>query len=157
MGDGNIDNNGYGGKSDDLGEHILELCKLAQGNVTTIYWCKQQIRKRLKILDRLVKRLSKAKDKNAPKDEQDRIENVIKKQTDACKELGEKIQLEIESLDAIRIAAKSYGIDIKSRLLALDDTLGDEDGFDDFFKDDPDEGKDDDKGSDVGGKTDLTP
>ena len=79
MGDGNIDNNGYGGKSDDLGEHILELCKLAQGNVTTIYWCKQQIRKRLKILDRLVNRLSKAKDNDAPQDEQDRIEQVIKK------------------------------------------------------------------------------
>lgn len=152
MGDGNIDNNGYGDEGKDLGEHILELCKLAQGNVTTIYWCKQQIRKRLKILDRLVKRLTNAKDTDAPKDEQDRIENIIKKQTDACKELGEKIQLEIESLDAIRIAAKSYGIDIKSRLLALDNTLADEDGFDDFFNNDA--GDDD---PDVGGKTDLTP
>jgi len=152
MGDGNIDNNGYGDEGTDLGEHILELCKLAQGNVTTIYWCKQQIRKRLKILDRLVKRLTNAKDTDAPKDEQDRIENIIKKQTDACKELGEKIQLEIESLDAIRIAAKSYGIDIKSRLLALDNTLADEDGFDDFFNNDLG-----DDNPDVGGKTDLTP
>ena len=155
MGDDFIDTNGYSGNDDDLGKHILELCKLAQGNVTTIYWCKQQIRKRLKILDRLVDRLSKAKDNNAPKKKQDKIEGVIKKQTDACKELGEKIQLEIESLDAIRLAAKSYGIDIKSRLLALDDTLGDEDGFDDFFTEDSDE--DDDKDSDVGDKTDLTP
>ena len=155
MGDDYNDNNGYSGSDDELGEHILELCKLAQGNVTTIYWCKQQIRKRLKILDRLVVRLSKAKDKNAPEDEQLRIENVIKKQTGACKELGEKIQLEIESLDAIRIAAKSYGIDIKSRLLALDDTLGDEEGFDDFFP--PEETDDDDDDSEVGEKTDETP
>ena len=152
MDDENFGHNGYGDESDDLGSQILELCKLAQGNVTTIYWCKQLIRKRLKILDRLVKRLSQAK-KNNGEPKQERIEEVIKKQTDACKELGEKIQLEIESLDAIRIAAKSYGIDIKSRLLALDDTLGDEEGFDDFFPDD--DKKDDDP--DVGEKTDETP
>ena len=156
MGDDFIDTNGYSGNDDDLGNHILELCKLAQGNVTTIYWCKQQIRKRLKILDRLVNRLSDAKDNNAPKKKQDKIEGIIKKQTDACKELGEKIQLEIESLDAIRIAAKSYGIDIKSRLLALDDTLGDGDGFDEFFPQDDTDSKGDDD-SDVGDKTDKTP
>ena len=149
MDDENIEYNGYGDNEDDLGDQILELCKLAQGNVTTIYWCKQQIRKRLKILDRLVQRLANTKDQGEKVDEITRIENVIKKQTDACKELGDKIQLEVESLDAIRIAAKSYGIDIKSRLLALDDTLGDEEGFDDFF--------DDDSGPDVGEKTDETP
>jgi hypothetical protein len=121
MGDDSNDKNGYEDQ-DDLGEHILELCKLAQGNITTIYWCKQQLRKRLKILDRLVNRLSKAKDTSAEADTK-RIENIIKRQTDACKELGEKIQLEIESLDAIRVAAKSYGIDIKTRLLELDDSL----------------------------------
>lgn len=154
MDDENFGHNGYGDESDDLGSQILELCKLAQGNVTTIYWCKQQIRKRLKILDRLVKRLSRAK-KNEADENRERIENIIKKQTDACKELGEKIQLEIESLDAIRIAAKSYGIDIKSRLLALDDTLGDEEGFDDFFTD-GDTG-DGDADPNVGEHTDYTP
>lgn len=121
MGDDYDDKNGYDDDQGDLGEHILELCKLAQGNITTIYWCKQQLRKRLKILDRLVVRLAKRKDDD-DKPEIERIEGVIKKQTDACKELGEKIQLEIESLDAIRIAAKSYGIDIKTRLLELDDS-----------------------------------
>lgn len=132
MGDDLNDKKGYGDK-DDLGEHILELCKLAQGNITTIYWCKQQLRKRLKILDRLVNRLGKAKDESNEADIQ-RIENIIKRQTDACKELGEKIQLEIESLDAIRIAAKSYGIDIKTRLLELDDSL-DGENLDDILPD----------------------
>jgi hypothetical protein len=150
MDDENIEYNGYGDNEDDLGDQILELCKLAQGNVTTIYWCKQQILKRLKILDRLVQRLAKAKEDSAKTHETIRIENVIKKQTDACKELGDKIQLEVESLDAIRVAAKSYGIDIKSRLLALDDTLSDEEGFDDFFEDD-------DSDPDVGERTDETP
>lgn len=131
-----LNTNGYDGNDDgDYREHILQLCKLAQGNITTIYWCKQQIRKRLKILDRLIKRISNAKNDGSDKDEISRIENVVKRQTDACKELGDKIESEIESLDAIRIAAKSYGIDIKSRLLALDDTL-DGDDFDAFFDDD---------------------
>lgn len=132
MGDDLNDKNGYEDQGD-LGEHILELCKLAQGNITTIYWCKQQLRKRLKILDRLVNRLGKAKDESNEADIQ-RIENIIKRQTDACKELGEKIQLEIESLDAIRIAAKSYGIDIKTRLLELDDSL-DGENLDDILPD----------------------
>jgi len=138
MGDDINDKNGYGEYQDDLGEHILELCKLAQGNITTIYWCKQQLRKRLRILDRLVNRLSKAKDDSADTDV-GRIEGIIKRQTDACKELGEKIQLEIESLDAIRVAAKSYGIDIKTRLLELDDSLGGDEGddLDDLLPDDP--------------------
>lgn len=136
MGDDINDKNGYGEYQDDLGEHILELCKLAQGNITTIYWCKQQLRKRLKILDRLVERLSKAKKSSAETDKI-RIEDIIKRQTDACKELGEKIQLEIESLDAIRIAAKSYGIDIKTRLLELDDTLDSTGDLDDILPDDP--------------------
>jgi hypothetical protein len=153
MDDENIEYNGYGDNEDDLGDQILELCKLAQGNVTTIYWCKQQIRKRLKILDRLVKRLSRAKN-NEETEKSAHIENIIKQQTAACKELGEKIQLEIESLDAIRIAAKSYGIDIKSRLLALDDTLGDEEGFDDFFDDKEDNSGDN---QDPPDKTDKTP
>ena len=34
-----------------------------------------------------------------------RIESIIKKQTDACKELGDKIETEIESLEAIRVAS----------------------------------------------------
>ena len=136
MGDDINDKNGYGEYQDDLGEHILELCKLAQGNITTIYWCKQQLRKRLKILDRLVNRLSKAKDDSADSDIE-RIEGVIKRQTDACKELGEKIQLEIESLDAIRVAAKSYGIDIKTRLLELDDSLDSNGDLDDILPDEP--------------------
>ena len=122
MGDDIDNNNGYDDK-DDLSENILEMCKLAQGNITTIHWCKTQIRKRLKVLDRLVERLSLLKDTDLKKTESERIEKIIKKQTDSCKELGEKIQLEIESLEAIRIAAKSYGIDIKTRILQMDDAL----------------------------------
>ena len=125
MGSDDKNKNGYDDK-DDLSEHILEMCKLAQGNITTIHWCKTQIRKSLKVLDRLVERL-----RNLPSNEgglsessdSKRIENIIKRQTDYCKELGEKIQLEIESLEAIRIAAKSYGIDIKTRILQIDDAL----------------------------------
>jgi hypothetical protein len=149
MGDDNDDKNGYDDYQGDLGEHILELCKLAQGNITTIYWCKQQLRKRLKILDRLVVRLANRKDAD-DQPEIDRIEGVIKKQTDACKELGEKIQLEIESLDAIRIAAKSYGIDIKTRLLELDDSAESRGRINDILP------SDDDK-PESGGNTDKTP
>ena len=36
----------------------------------------------------------------------ERIEGIIKKQTTACKELGDKIETEIESLEAIRVAAQ---------------------------------------------------
>ena len=61
-----------------------------------------------------------------------RIELLIKKQTDACKELGEKIKTEIESLDAIRVASKAYGIDIKTRLLEIDKKLESSD-IDEFF------------------------
>ena len=43
-------------------DQILELCKLAQGNITTIIWCKTQIKKRLKVLDRLVERLTLLKE-----------------------------------------------------------------------------------------------
>lgn len=136
MGKDDLNINGYNDDGDsnkeDYREQILQLCKLAQGNITTIYWCKQQIRKRLKVLDRLVKRLSDLEDDDTQKN---RIESIIKKQTDACKELGDKIETEIESLEAIRVAAKSFGIDIKARLLELDDTL-DGDDFDDFFAED---------------------
>lgn len=136
MGNDNQNINGYnnddGDEGTDYREQILQLCKMAQGNITTIYWCKQQIRKRLKVLDRLVKRLSDTKEDDAS--QKSRIENIIKKQTDACKELGDKIETEIESLEAIRIAAKSFGIDIKARLLELDDTL-DGDDIDSFFED----------------------
>ena len=57
MANDDIDDNGYiddenGG--DDYRDQILQLCKLAQGNITTTK-CKQQIRKRLKVLDRLIK------------------------------------------------------------------------------------------------------
>lgn len=128
--------NGYEGDDDNYRDQILQLCKLAQGNITTIYWCKQQIRKRLKVLDRLVKRLTDAKNQKNVNDEQvSRIEGIIKMQTGACTELGDKIETEIESLEAIRVAAKSFGIDIKARLLELDDTLSNED-VDDFFEDD---------------------
>ena len=133
MGNDNQNINGY--NNDDGGdyrEQILQLCKMAQGNITTIYWCKQQIRKRLKVLDRLVKRLSETKEDDGS--QKGRIEHIIKKQTDACKELGDKIETEIESLEAIRVAAKSFGIDIKARLLELDDTL-DGDDIDSFFED----------------------
>jgi hypothetical protein len=131
--------NGYEGGDDNYRDQILQLCKLAQGNITTIYWCKQQIRKRLKVLDRLVKRLSDAKNQKNVNDEQvNRIEGIIKMQTGACTELGDKIETEIESLEAIRVAAKSFGIDIKARLLELDDTLSNED-VDDFFEDDGEE------------------
>lgn len=126
----NDNNNGYEG-DDETRTHILELCKLAQGNITTIYWCKQQIRKRLKILDRLIARMKNSDDEL----DKERIEKIIGKQTNFCKELGEKIKLEIESLDAIRVAAKAYGIDIKTRLLELDDSLS-EDGLEDFFDSD---------------------
>ena len=136
MGNDNQNINGYnnddGDEGTDYREQILQLCKMAQGNITTIYWCKQQIRKRLKVLDRLVKRLSDTKEDD--ESQKSRIENIIKKQTDACKELGDKIETEIESLEAIRIAAKSFGIDIKTRLLELDDTLDGED-IDSFFED----------------------
>tara|TARA_B110000305_G_C19394096_1_gene616472 strand:- start:968 stop:1381 length:414 start_codon:yes stop_codon:yes gene_type:complete len=125
-------NNDDGDEGNDYREQILQLCKMAQGNITTIYWCKQQIRKRLKVLDRLVKRLSDTNEND--ESQKSRIENIIKKQTDACKELGDKIETEIESLEAIRVAAKSFGIDIKARLLELDDTLDGED-IDSFFED----------------------
>lgn len=137
MGKDDLNINGYDDGSEGNGENyrdqILQLCKLAQGNITTIYWCKQQIRKRLKVLDRLVKRLSDASDDDDS--QKSRIENVIKRQTNACKELGDKIETEIESLEAIRVAAKSFGIDIKARLLELDDTL-DGDDIDSFFEED---------------------
>jgi t-SNARE complex subunit (syntaxin) len=128
----NQHNNGYedDDSGDDYKEQILELCKLAQGNITTIYWCKQQIRKRLKVLDRYVNRMSdvnkldETPDKHAKKK---RLEELIKGQTDGCKDLGTKIQEEIESLEQIRISAKSFGIDIKTRLLELDDTLDNDD------------------------------
>ena len=129
MKDQDNDNNGYTGGDDETRSHILELCKLAQGNITTIYWCKQQIRKRLKILDRLVVRLKESEKES----DKERIEKIIGEQTNYCKELGEKIKLEIESLDAIRVAAKAYGIDIKTRLLELDDSLS-VDGLEDFFE-----------------------
>jgi hypothetical protein len=136
MGNDNLNTNGYnsddGDEGTDYREQILQLCKMAQGNITTIYWCKQQIRKRLKVLDRLVKRLSDTKEDD--ESQKSRIESIIKKQTDACKELGDKIETEIESLEAIRVAAKSFGIDIKARLLELDDTL-DGDDIDSFFED----------------------
>lgn len=128
MKDQNNDNNKSYEGDDETRTHILELCKLAQGNITTIYWCKQQIRKRLKILDRLIVRLKDSEEEL----DKERIEKIIGKQTNYCKELGEKIKLEIESLDAIRVAAKAYGIDIKTRLLELDDSLN-EGGLDDFF------------------------
>ncbi len=127
MGDDKNDKNGY----DDTREQILQLCKLAQGNVSTIHWCKTQIKKRLKVLDRLIERLETFKEEN--KNWQvNRIERIIKTQTDACKELGDKITTEIESLEAIRVASKAFGIDIKTRLLELDDTLDSSD-FDDLF------------------------
>ena len=135
MDDELYNSNGYDDGS--LGDQILELCKLAQGNLTTIFWCKQQIRDRLKRLDRLVERLENVDDKEV--DEKKRLKNIIKKQTDSCKALGDKIQSEIESLDAIRIAARSYGIDIKQRLLEMDRTLEDKDGFDDFFNEVPED------------------
>lgn len=118
-------------------DQILELCKLAQGNITTIVWCKSQIKRRLKVLDRLVERLSTISDENRENalDSRKRIEVLIKKQTDACKEIGEKIKIEIESLDAIRVASKAYGIDIKTRLLELDNKLESSD-FDEFFDSD---------------------
>ena len=47
---------------DKIRDQILELCKLAQGNITTIIWCKNQIKKRLKVLDRLVERLTSVKE-----------------------------------------------------------------------------------------------
>lgn len=138
MGNENQHNNGYEDDKDgdNYREQILQLCKLAQGNITTIYWCKQQIRKRLKVLDRLVNRMTNVKNKKTQDESQvERIENIIKKQTNACKELGDKIETEIESLEAIRVAAKSFGIDIKTRLLELDDTLNVDD-IDSFFEDD---------------------
>jgi hypothetical protein len=135
--EGNQSNtNGYDDSDGDYREHILQLCKLAQGNITTIYWCKQQIRKRLKVLDRLVERIGRAKKSSADSNDIERIERVVKRQTDACKELGDKIESEIESLDAIRIAAKSYGIDIKSRLLELDYSLDGDDIYP-FFENPP--------------------
>ena len=72
---------------------------------------------------------------NLSEDTSKRIEVLIKRQTNACKELGEKIKIEIESLEAIRVASKSYGIDIKTRLLEIDNKLESSD-IDDFFSDD---------------------
>lgn len=129
MGNDELNSNGYesdGGDPDEYKDQILQLCKLAQGNITTIYWCKQQIRKRLKVLDRLINRMAKVKKMKLSADrktQQKNIEGIIKKQTDACKNLGIKIQEEIDSLEQIRVAAKSFGINIKTRLLELDDTL----------------------------------
>lgn len=127
---------------DKIRDQILELCKLAQGNITTIHWCKAQIKKRLKVLDRLVERLSSLSDSESEDDvstdTSKRIQLLIKKQTTACKELGEKIKLEIESLEAIRVASKSYGIDIKTRLLEIDNKLDSSD-IDEFFSDETSE------------------
>lgn len=127
---------------DKIRDQILELCKLAQGNITTIHWCKAQIKKRLKVLDRLVERLSllneSSDSKEITEDTSNRIQVLIKKQTNACKELGEKIKLEIESLESIRIASKSYGIDIKTRLLEIDNKLDSSD-IDEFFSEDDSE------------------
>jgi len=124
---------------DKIRDQILELCKLAQGNITTIHWCKSQIKKRLKVLDRLVERLSllnKEDDGSSEAEETaERLTVLIKRQTNACKELGEKIKTEIESLESIRIASKSYGIDIKTRLLEIDNKLESSD-IDEFFSDD---------------------
>ena len=122
---------------DKIRDQILELCKLAQGNITTIVWCKSQIKRRLRVLDRLVERLANLKektdsDKNSKPHANERVELLIKKQTDACKELGDKIKTEIESLDAIRVASKAYGIDIKTRLLEIDNKLELSD-IDEFF------------------------
>lgn len=122
---------------DKIRDQILELCKLAQGNITTIVWCKSQIKRRLRVLDRLVERLANLKetsssDMSLKPDAHERIELLIKKQTDACKELGDKIKTEIESLDAIRVASKAYGIDIKTRLLEIDNKLELSD-IDEFF------------------------
>ena len=126
---------------DKIRNQILELCKLAQGNITTIHWCKGQIKKRLKVLDRLVERLSllteSSDSEETTEDTSKRIQLLIKKQTNACKELGEKIKLEIESLESIRIASKSYGIDIKTRLLEIDNKLDSSD-IDEFFSDEED-------------------
>tara|TARA_B100001093_G_scaffold413043_1_gene402852 strand:+ start:891 stop:1307 length:417 start_codon:yes stop_codon:yes gene_type:complete len=123
-------------------DQILDLCKLAQGNITTIHWCKTQIKKRLKVLDRLVERLSSLPDSDhedkISEETGKRIQSLIKKQTNACKELGEKIKLEIESLEAIRVASKSYGIDIKTRLLEIDNKLDSSD-IDEFFTEDDSE------------------
>ena len=125
MDDGNDNENGY----DKIRDQILELCKLAQGN--------DQIKKRLKVLVRLVERLTKVNEEtgNSETKKSKRIEGLIKKQTAACKELGDKIKLEIESLDAIRVASKAYGIDIKSRLLEIDEKLESSD-IDEFFGED---------------------
>ncbi len=127
---------------DKIRDQILELCKLAQGNITTIHWCKAQIKKRLKVLDRLVERLhllSKSNDsEDVTEETSKRLQNLIKKQTNACKELGEKIKLEIESLESIRIASKSYGIDIKTRLLEIDNKLDSSD-IDEFFSEEDSE------------------
>jgi hypothetical protein len=125
---------------DKIRDQILELCKLAQGNITTIHWCKTQIKKRLKVLDRLVERLSSIPDSvdEGHDDTSKRIQLLIKKQTTACKELGEKIKLEIESLEAIRVASKSYGIDIKTRLLEIDNKLDSTD-IEEFFSDEDSE------------------
>lgn len=135
MADDDKNKKGY----DKIRNQILELCKLAQGNITTIHWCKNQLKKRLKVLDRLVERLTKLntgkKADNLSEDTSKRIEVLIKRQTNACKELGEKIKIEIESLEAIRVASKSYGIDIKTRLLEIDNKLESSD-IDDFFSDD---------------------
>jgi len=135
MADDDNKENGY----DKIRDQILELCKLAQGNITTIHWCKGQIKKRLKVLDRLVERLSllnKADDGDSEAEEiAERLTVLIKRQTNACKELGEKIKTEIESLESIRIASKSYGIDIKTRLLEIDNKLESSD-IDEFFSDD---------------------
>ena len=70
---------------DKIRDQILELCKLAQGNITTIHWCKAQIKKRLKVLDRLVERLhllSKSNDsEDVTEETSKRLQNLIKKQT----------------------------------------------------------------------------
>ena len=47
---------------------------------------------------------------------------------------------QIESLEAIRIASKAYGIDIKTRLLELDNSLESSD-FDDLFSDNDEDKK----------------
>ena len=42
---------------DKIRDQILELCKLAQGNITTIVWCKSQIKREMTALQDLGKKL----------------------------------------------------------------------------------------------------
>ena len=98
---------------DEYNSPVMELCKRAQGNLTTIYWCKAQIRVQLMIIRKLVSRLATLEDNESRTVVREKINKHVAK----CTEFGDKIKTEIMDLEAVRLEAKRLGIDIKTKLI----------------------------------------